>query len=442
MKTNIYSILAVGALVLGLSSCDEGIEQGGKGEGNLALSDMTVVNDDAMKLIKNDQSRAVGAEDLAEYQIEILDEPDAAAPFKNFTYKNMPEIVPLPAGTYTVKVESQKLEEDAWWKKPYFMGTQEFTIEAGKISNVAEVVCHFEAIKVTVEFSDELLAMTDASTTVTVECGNHNTKLSFTKSQIESGEAGFFKAIDASTTMAVEFNGKIDGAQTVETIALDDVAKKQHRIISFSTRQAPKKPQQEGTVNPGISLNVSMITEELNGDITIEETILDSSDRPGKEDPLPTDPDDPTKPDEPVTPPADPVATFTSATFNLDGVNAADEFGDGNKDAKIHITCPKGFAHLNVTIDSETLTADILSGVGLAGQFDLAEPGALEDGIAGLGLPVGAQVVGQTELDFDITQFMPLLGIYGAANHNFILDVEDKEGGKASLTLKIVTKPL
>ena len=99
-------------------------------------------------------------------------------------------------------------------------------------------------------------------------------------------------------------------------------------------------------------------------------------------------------------------------------------------------------------IDSETLTADVLSDVKLAPEFDLADPIVttddgekkdLTEGLKGLEFPVGDEVKGATDLDFDITKFVPLTMIYGAANHRFILTVTDNAGNSKTLTLLIVS---
>ena len=78
-----------------------------------------------------------------------------------------------------------------------------------------------------------------------------------------------------------------------------------------------------------------------------------------------------------------------------------------------------------------------MSGVGLATSFDLAEPGALEAGLNGLGFPTSDAVVGKIEIPFDITNFTPLLGLYGAANHNFVIRLVDLKGLEITETLKI-----
>ena len=83
------------------------------------------------------------------------------------------------------------------------------------------------------------------------------------------------------------------------------------------------------------------------------------------------------------------------------------------------------------------MTEELLTDVGLAASFDLAEPGELENGLQGLGFPTGEAVVGQTEILFDVTKFTPLLGIYGVASHNFIIRLVDQQGLEVTQTLKI-----
>ena len=131
-----------------------------------------------------------------------------------------------------------------------------------------------------------------------------------------------------------------------------------------------------------------------------------------------------------------------------DTPNNAADFGEGKKEAKIHIHSEAPIASFKVKIDSETLTADVLSDVKLAPEFDLADPIVttddgekkdLTEGLKGLEFPVGDEVKGATDLDFDITKFVPLTMIYGAANHRFILTVTDNAGNSKTLTLLIVS---
>ena len=99
---------------------------------------------------------------------------------------------------------------------------------------------------------------------------------------------------------------------------------------------------------------------------------------------------------------------------------------------------------VKVKIDSETLTPEILKSVGLSSEFDLAHPADadLEKALKSLGFPVGSEVIGVKYLVFDITQFTPLLGLYGLASHNFIITVVDQANNTrtATLALKSIAK--
>ena len=67
----------------------------------------------------------------------------------------------------------------------------------------------------------------------------------------------------------------------------------------------------------------------------------------------------------------------------------------------------------------------MLRGVGLAATFDLAYPGDLETALKdSFGFPVGNEVIGQTDVVFDITQFVPLLNIY-QGTHQFKITATD-----------------
>ena len=81
----------------------------------------------------------------------------------------------------------------------------------------------------------------------------------------------------------------------------------------------------------------------------------------------------------------------------------------------------------------------MLSGVGLTSEFDLANPVKngtdYTEGLKGLGFKVGDEVKGETELDFDITTFMPL--IFEAGDHKFIITVKDENGVSKTLSLLI-----
>nr|MDE5941535.1 hypothetical protein [Muribaculaceae bacterium] len=150
------------------------------------------------------------------------------------------------------------------------------------------------------------------------------------------------------------------------------------------------------------------------------------------------DPENPDNPDTPTPPVPGNSITFNSDPdgfeFDFDGINdAADIVGHP---ARIIIKAPEGIKNLNVNIKSNSLNEEVLNEVGLAPSFDLADPKELKEGLEGLGFKTGADVIGKTEVVFDITDFMTLLQIY-SDTHEFQLEVTDMKNNSGTLSLKI-----
>ncbi len=88
-----------------------------------------------------------------------------------------------------------------------------------------------------------------------------------------------------------------------------------------------------------------------------------------------------------------------------------------------------GITALSVIIDSEVLSEELLQTVGLTTNMDLVNAeGELYDQIAKLGLPLGDQVKGQSEVVVNINDFLPLLAGQGAGNSDFTISVGDATG--------------
>ena len=148
--------------------------------------------------------------------------------------------------------------------------------------------------------------------------------------------------------------------------------------------------------------------------------------------------------------PDETAPTITSETLDLSGVNTYTE----SLVAKVLINAPNGIAHLNVVIDSKTLTPAILEseGVELCDRFDLVDPqypsnspyysdpehvGVLNTKLSALGFPTQSNVAGQTSLEFDITGFLPMLKALGSGQSNFVLEVVDAKGQIVSAAIRI-----
>ncbi len=424
MKIKISNI-ALAAAMLTVASCSEHWTPPTGSDGSLALGSMIVDVKENANVIVSSGSRA--AADVNSFQVTIYDKTGAEA--GSWTYGQMPEIVPLAAGDgYVVKVKSHDVEKAAW-EQPYYYGeSKTFTIEKNKITEVGTVTAEFKSIKVTVEFSDALKAIVDDDVKVVIEA-NDEGLITFTKKEVEDGSAAYFEAVDGSTTMVAHFIGSISGNAIDNKVPFTDVTAGQHRIVRYGIQIGPDVPEPDGSITPGgISLDTEIVEVDIDGNTTVKDPNIDPSGRPGYEDP---DPDDPTPPT-----PGGEAATFKSETLDTEGgINYSKDWVG---DAIVTIDCPEGFAKLEVVIDSEGLTPDVLEGVGLAKEFDLANPGSLAEGLEGLGFPIGDAVLGKTTVDFNITDFVPLLNIYPGKS-DFIITVTDSKGATSTLTLKFVS---
>ncbi len=87
-----------------------------------------------------------------------------------------------------------------------------------------------------------------------------------------------------------------------------------------------------------------------------------------------------------------------------------------------------GITGFTIDIKSDTLTEEILEGVGLKTHLNLVNPGDLREGLEGLGFHTSENVENQTEVSYNISEFLQLLGIYGEANHKFEMTITDANG--------------
>lgn len=445
MKQNKFIKLVMGlVLAVSATSCTETSPVEPTDEGTLRLSSLGVEVSNVETVVR--KSRSEATVDLNPYIVTIYNQDQPTEKVREWTYANMPEVIALPVGKYRVDVCSHEVQK-AEWDKPLFKGSKEFEIENGKIVDLGVVTCTFASIKVTVNFTDALKEQMGSDCKVNV-AANDDAELDFT---VDETRSGYFEAVDGSSTLVATFTGTVKG--NVENVyrIYTDVAAGQHYIITFSLKdENPTPPQPSGNVevgNEGINVDISYTEEDLTGSVTVDDDILDSSDRPGQETPEEGGSDNSgdnsgdNSTDNSGNSSA--AATFYSEYMSLTSPNTVAELsklvGDPENpthNMTVEISCPKGVQNLKVKIISDGLTPDVLEEVGLAEEFDLAYPGKYEEGLQGLGFKTGNEVIGQTAVTFDITQFISLLGIY-PGNNTFRLTVTDSTGKSSVLDLQI-----
>lgn len=433
MKTDIISLAVVAAAAFaGLTSCSDtwtnDLAEEEKGTLNTASILASVNTYEAEKEdaqgAKAPESRAVT--DLSPFIVEVVKSDGSKV--ASWTYATMPPAPTFAVGTYTVRVKSHN-PQPVEWEKPYYAGEQQFQIKANDVTDVDPIVCTLANVRVSIEVTEALKKASAGDVKITFT-GEPGVDLEFAPDETRSG---YFAYTEGLSTMKVHFEGTVSGAREDFTHVLKDIKPGQHRLVKFALRINPNPPADEtGNIEipegEGVMVDCGVTTYEVDGTVSSKEDVIDDSGRPGQEeggdDPKPDDPDDK-------------AITFSSSTLDLEGANMAEEFGEeeGLKPAVVDIHSENGVKSLKVKIISDFLTEDMLSGIGLTSQFDLADPGEYAEGLAGLGFPSADEVNGAHDLQFNITKFIPL--IFEEGDHKFEITVTDSKGLVKTMVLLI-----
>ena len=421
MKNILFTLTAIMALLL--SSChseEMRMKETEKGEVSLAKFTISV----ELEIGNIEFSRASDI-DVSKYIITIKDAKGEEV--GNWIYGEMPEIISLAVGNYIVEAASSS-QPTTGINMPYYKGEQEFTIEANKLTEVETIECHLANICVKFEFEEEFAELIEDDFEAVLKIGDNS--VTMTKDDVENERKAYLPAVSENNSLDITWKGTLDGEAKEGTMRQDNIQAGEMHTVNFNLDKVDE-------VYP-FGLKVS---------IQIDETISRVDDmlvvNPGTEPPLEDFPAEDGGEDEGTggggtTSDAPTIVgtSFKGSPFDID--NDVLEIKERETATlKVTLNSSVGIGHVYVTIDSETLTPGVLQGVGLTSSFDLVEPGQYESALKGLGFPVSDEVKGKKTILFDITKFTELLGIYGEANHNFILRVSDTNGNSTTKTLKV-----
>lgn len=423
MKSNISTGIIAAAAFLTLAGCQKDDPfLFNAGEGVLRCETLTVdyVN-------SNNPSRATGV-NIADFDVNFIrtSGEHAGDTVRSFKYYQMPEVVSLPKGDYRVGA-SYGDNPVAEWESPFYLGNSNFSIEANKITeDVETVICKLSNIRVSVNLDDMGLDILGDDAKVVVEAGSEG---SLTFDKTTTNKSGYFRYVNDSHSIVATFSGTVND-NYVEGVSrtYDDVNAGNHYALNFAVT-TPDNAEPGDIVINGNVIRIDTTVTVINDTIPLDpnepepDWLVDNM-RPTEE------PDEPAGPVEPVPP------VITPHGFALDtpyAVGAGDECVFDVKSVSA-----AGFTEFTVDIESDKLTPEELSNVGLASHLDLVNPGDLAGPLQGLGFPIN--VGGMKEVEFSITGFIPLLGALGSGEHHkFKIKVSD-EYGTTEGTVHLVSK--
>lgn len=355
--------------------------------------------------------------DVDGFIVEILD-ADNAQVFKK-TYaelkQQLAEPMELPVGAYRMEVRSEESTPDVAWEHPVYGATSSFTISKAQTTQLEEVVCTLQNIKVTVDYSSELAGMLADTSKATISLGQ--TSQEFLKTETR---AAYFKSLDIENTLDFNFDGVFADTDIPAQFSkqITGVKAGQWRKISVVINYADK-----GTLLFQVTVDNNIIQDNsfvVDGTDNLLEELLEDPSAPA----LAWPGHDMSKP-----------FTLTDAMFDDNG-NCIEPF-------VFDLASPNGIESLRVNIASTSSQfMASMAAIQLPETFDLCALDASSPAgiiLKGFGYPVGGELKGQQAKSFNIAGQIKALYEFDGT-HTFSFDMTDAKGvfdRRAALTLVV-----
>ena len=448
MKKILSYVIMAAALMLSVS-CQKNIVNEGKGEGFLSFSEFALVLDETVDTKATEDAGG-------NYAIFILDAEGREVVRKSYSeVKENGNKISLTEGNYTVVVRSQVEEVPVnGWENPVYGTSSTFSITPGEVTPIGKLTCTLLQCKVTVDYSDEFLAAVTGSgaTRVTVTAG-YPLEYALTNRTTYERSSGYFAVNGETATMEVVFQGQIDGKSQKMTKVFTGIRAKQWRQIRFV-----QKKNEQGNATFDIVINDLIddtpLDEDVSGTVTEEENLGDDPNAP--------------KGDGGIRLLPNYTEEESAAGKNViemiykkdqSGSDILDENGEKVLDyMRINITepiypqdpemlnpdmliklkavVPGGIKKFNVDIETDSDT--FASAVEAADAFHLNLISPSEANMIIFDVvpfPKGQELVGQTEVPFDLSNAQCAIYNY-SGNHSFLMTIRDNAG--CSNTIKVV----
>lgn len=353
--------------------------------------------------------------DVDGFIVEILDADDAQVLKKTYAElkQQLAEPMKLPVGAYRMEVRSEESTPDVAWEHPVYGATSSFTISKAQTTQLEEVVCTLQNIKVTVDYSSEQAGMLADTSKATISLGQ--TSQEFLKTETR---AAYFKSLDIENTLDFNFDGVFADTDIPAQFSkqITGVKAGQWRKISVVINYADK-----GTLLFQVTVDNNIIQDNS--------FVVDGTDNLLEE--LLEDPNAPTLawPGHDMSKPF----TLTDAIFDDNG-NCIEPF-------VFDLASPNGIESLRVNIGSTSSRfMASMAAIQLPETFDLCALDASSPAgiiLKGFGYPVGGELKGQQAKSFNIAGQIKALYEFDGT-HTFSFDMTDAKGVSTAAALTLV----
>lgn len=353
--------------------------------------------------------------DVDGFIVEILDADDAQVLKKTYAElkQQLAEPMELPVGAYRMEVRSEESTPDVAWEHPVYGATSSFTISKAQTTQLEEVVCTLQNIKVTVDYSSELAGMLADTSKATISLGQ--TSQEFLKTETR---AAYFKSLDIENTLDFNFDGVFADTDIPAQFSkqITGVKAGQWRKISVVINYADK-----GTLLFQVTVDNNIIQDNsfvVDGTDNLLEELLEDPSAPA----LAWPGHDMSKP-----------FTLTDAMFDDNG-NCIEPF-------VFDLASPNGIESLRVNIASTSSQfMASMAAIQLPETFDLCALDASSPAgiiLKGFGYPVGGELKGQQAKSFNIAGQIKALYEFDGT-HTFSFDMTDAKGVSTAAALTLV----
>lgn len=410
-KTFIPAIAS--ALLMLFASCQKTAVNKEKGDGFLSFGEFSLDLDETVIT-----KAAVAADGT--YRISILDADGVEIINKPYSeVKNNNNKISLPAGAYTLVASSQVEVPESAFERPVYGTSKAFAITAGEVTPIGQLVCQLLQCKVTVDYNDEFLAAVTGPgiTTVTLKAG-YPLEYALNADKTYNKNAGYFEV--EGNTMEVVFSGSINGKLQKMRKTFTGIEARQWRQIKFI-----QKKNEQGQATFDIVINDLISDVTLNNNMTPKEDILSDYD--------------------PQAPKGDGGITLlpyyeggcdTDIT-DLNNLIIKNPATDPMV-IKFMATVPDGVKVFKVAIETNNPEFKNAVDVAEAADLDLVNPTAKNQVIfQAVPFPHGAELVGQTEVLFDLSAAQGAIYDYPGV-HKFTMSIVDTKGARNSIPVTMI----